>query len=146
MGALAHSMQPPSQLGNQDMLQSPSVRVCSNGCGWELPERRKGRTCGRKGCTAANPRKTMDPNNKLWTRDNESTQDNAKSGRKRKALAPLSQIPIAQDTCPVAAESLLLSMQALAEEVRPVVVPLSEAEVSKSGTRSHAYLRFCFCR
>ena len=36
----------------------------------------------------------MDPNNKLWTRDNESTQDNASSGkkRKRKALDPLSQV------------------------------------------------------
>ena len=34
----------------------------------------------------------MDPGNKLWTRDNESTQDNAKSGRKRKALAPISQV------------------------------------------------------
>ena len=36
----------------------------------------------------------MDPRNKLWTRDNESTQDNASSGkkRKRKALDPLSQV------------------------------------------------------
>ena len=36
----------------------------------------------------------MDPGNKLWTRDNEPTQDNASSGkkRKRKALDPLSQV------------------------------------------------------
>ena len=35
---------------------SPPPRLCSNKCGWELSTRRKGKTCGRKGCTAAHPK------------------------------------------------------------------------------------------